>query len=443
MYLQEFKKVVRLGAPMVVTQLLWMSMPVVDNIMVGSLGGDALAALAIAGAYFTFFLVGMIGVISAINPMVSQAHGAKDYALIPKIVHQGLISAFILSTAMVVGLSFSNRILLLLGQPEHLVRLGSEYLHAMAFGVPFQALFICLRQFCDGVEDPKPTIVMVFLASILNIPFDYVLIHGAYGFPKLGVAGAGVATSTLNAFLALGLLAYTFKSKKYKAYFVWKNFHFSKSLFHEIWRVGGPSAGTFLAEVGYFASSTLLVGLLGASEVASHQIALNIASVSFMIPMGLGFAVSVRVGHYVGMKKQNEVQVPWSIGMVMALIISIGAALLFYFGGEYLVRIYTSDPAIVILGTKLLKIAGIFQVFDALQAMGVQSLKGLKDTKLPFLYTMISYWIVGMGVSVYCGFHLLWGPEGVWFGMVVSLLLVAVLLWRRFIILTRPKLTSS
>lgn len=158
MYREEFKKVIRLGAPMVVTQLLWMSMPVVDNIMVGSLGGDALAALAIAGAYFTFLLIFVIGVLSAVNPMVSQAHGAKDFALIPKIVHQGIFTAIILAAFMIIALSFSSTVLLKLGQPEHLVRLGTQYLNAMAFGVPFQAIFVCLRQYCDGVEDPKPTI---------------------------------------------------------------------------------------------------------------------------------------------------------------------------------------------------------------------------------------------------------------------------------------------
>ncbi len=412
-------------------------MPVVDNIMVGSLGGDALAALAIAGAYYTFLLVCVIGLLGAVNPMVAQAHGAKDFPLIPKIVHQGIFTAIILSFLMVVALSFSSRVLLFMGQPEHLVKLGREYLNAMAFGAPFQALFVCLRQYCDGVEDPKPTIIMVFLASMLNIPFDYALIHGAYGFPNLGVAGAGVATSTLNAFIAIGLCLYTFTAKKHKQYFVWKNFHFIKSLFKEVWRVGGPSAGAFLAEVGYFAGSTLLVGYLGANAVASHQIALNIASVSFMIPMGLGFAVSVRIGHYVGMKKMNEVEVPWKIGLALALSISVGAALLFYFAGEFLVNIYTTDPNVVILATKLLKIAGLFQIFDALQCMGVQSLKGLKDTKVPFFYTVISYWIVGMGVSLFCAFNLKMGPEGVWAGMVVSLGLAAALLLTRFHRLSR------
>lgn len=438
MHKEEFKKLVRLAAPMVVTQLLWMSMPVVDNIMVGSLGGEPLAALAIAGAYFTFWLMTIIGVLSAVNPMVSQAHGAKDYSLIVRTVHQGLFVSILMAAMMLLGFTVSKPVLLFLGQPSPLVEIAGEYLFALAFGIPFQALFYCLRQFCDGVEDPKPTIILVFIASVMNVGLDYTFIHGHYGFPKMGVAGAGAATSIANVFLALGLIAYTAFSKKYKAYYIWKDIHFSKDLFKEVFRIGLPSAGIFLAEVGYFASSTLLVGIMGASQVASHQIALNIASVSFMVSMGLGFATSVRVGHYVGMGKEKDVRVPWSIGMWSAFIFSVFSALLFYFGGRYLILIYTHDETVVALGVKLLKIAGLFQIFDAIQCLGVQSLKGLKDTKIPFLYTMISYWIVGMGVSVYCGFYLLWGPEGVWAGMVISLILVALLLWRRFVLLSQP-----
>lgn len=430
--LSELKKVAGLALPMVITQLLWMTMPVVDNMMVGHLGAEALAGMAIATTYYWLLQLVCLGILSAVNPLTSHAFGQSHHQQYRKIMHSGLVLAAMLSVLMIGALLFGNRLLVMLGQEPDLVFIAEKYLKAICWGVPFHLVFIVFRQFFDSVEDPKPTIVMVVTGALLNGCLDWILIYGKLGFPALGVAGAGYATAFSQGLMCLGLASFLTWSSKYQVLKLWKKREVKKDLVFEILRIGLPSSGAMLSEMIYFSGSTLIMGLLGTVAVASHQIALNVASATFMVPLGVSFAVSVRVGGFAGRKDWEGVARAGKVGLLLCLGLAfLNASVLLGFS-EFIVKLYNSESEIQELAQKLVKIAGIFQIFDGLQVVGIYILRGLKDTRIPFINTLLSYGVIGMGVSIGLAFGLKQGPVGFWLGMILALAVAAVLHQIRF-----------
>ncbi|NBX76306.1 MAG: MATE family efflux transporter [Proteobacteria bacterium] len=430
--LSELKKISRLAFPMVLTQLLWMTMPVVDNMMVGHLGAESLAGMAIATTYYWLLQLVCLGVLSATNPLVSHAFGRSEVSEYRKIVHSGLALAGVLAIAMGTMVVLGKWVLLFLGQTPELVAIADRYLKAILWGVPFHLAFIVFRQFCDSVEDPTPTIVLVVLGACLNAFLDYSLIYGKWGFPNLGVAGAGFATAFSQSILCIGLASYLTFSKKYRYVNIWHKLEMSKERVREIIKIGLPSSGAMLSEMIYFSGSTLIMGLLGTVAVASHQIALNVASATFMVPLGVSFAVSVRVGGFAGRRDWSGVQLAGKVGLCLALGLAVFNATFLLVFSEQIVKMYNSDPEIKGLAEKLVRIAGVFQIFDGLQVVGIYILRGLKDTRIPFISTLISYGVLGMGISVGLAFGLKQGPVGFWFGMIFALAVAAGLHQLRF-----------
>lgn len=430
--ISELKKVSLLALPMVVTQLLWMTMPVVDNMMVGHLGSEALAGMAIATTYYWLLQLVCLGILSSINPLVSHAFGRSQVHEFRKIVHSGLALAGVLAIAMGGMVLSGNWVLLLLGQKPELVGIAERYLQAIFWGVPFHLAFIIFRQFCDSVEDPTPTIVLVVIGASLNAFLDYALIYGKWGFPALGVAGAGFATAFTQGLLCIGLVSYLSFSKKYRYLKLWEKSEISRDRIREIVKIGLPSSGAMLSEMIYFSGSTLIMGLLGTVAVASHQIALNVASATFMVPLGVSFAVSVRVGGFAGRGDWTGVQRAGKVGLFLALGLAIFNASFLLFFPEQIVKLYNSDPEIKGLAEKLVRIAGVFQIFDGLQVVGIYILRGLKDTRIPFINTLISFGVLGMGISIGLAFGLKQGPVGFWVGMIFALAVAAGLHQLRF-----------
>jgi len=417
---------------MVLTQLLWMSMPVVDNMMVGQLGAQSLAGMAIATTYYWLLQLVCLGILSSINPLVSHAFGRGEIHEYRQTIHSGLLLAGLLAIAMGSMVVLGNWILTFLGQKPELVVIANHYFKAIVWGVPFHLAFIVFRQFCDSVEDPKPTIVLVVIGACLNAFLDYVLVNGKWEFPNLGVAGAGFATAFTQGVLCLGLGSYLTFSKKYRSLKLWDKTEISREKMREIIKIGLPSSGAMLSEMIYFSGSTLIMGLMGTMAVASHQIALNVASATFMVPLGVSFAVSVRVGGFAGRRDWTGVKRAGKVGLLLSLGLAILNASFLLIFSEQIVRLYNSDPAIKLLAEKLVRIAGVFQIFDGLQVVGIYILRGLKDTRIPFINTLISYGIVGMSLSIGLAFGLNQGPVGFWLGMIFALALAAVLHQLRF-----------
>lgn len=430
--ISEAKRILWLALPMVATQVLWMTMPIVDNMMVGKLGAIPLAAMAIATTYYWLLQLLCFGILSTVNPLVAHAFGGGKISEMRKILQSALFLALLLSLGMSFALVVGKTALAHLGQDPNLLVISQEYLSRIVLGVPFHLSFIVFRQFCDALENPKPTIILVFGGAILNATLDYLLIYGNGGFPAMGVAGAGMATSLAQMFLCLGLVSYLIFTKKYRTFELFKKVDVQRGPIKEMLRLGLPSSGAMLAEMVYFSGSTLLMGLLGTLEVAAHQIALNVASATFMIPLGVSIAVSVRIGLGAGKRDFRAVDLAGRVGFFICLILGVMNAGFLVLFAEDIVHLYSQDLAVVEMARALIVIAGVFQIFDGLQVLGIYALRGIKDTRIPFLNTLISYALVGMGLSVWLSFYRNQGPMGFWTGMVVALAVAAFLHQRRF-----------
>lgn len=435
-YRKEIAATLRLAWPIMGAQLLTLGMVFTDNVMVARLGEKPLGALAIAGTlYSTLYIVSM-GVLSAMSPAISHAYGAGNANEVGSWFRQGARFSFLLSALSMFVLWNGGRVLSWLGQSPELAALAQEFLRAIAIGVPAQTLYFCARTVCEGTSDSRPSIVIAALGVLLNVFLDYVLIYGRLGFPALGVMGAGLATAGVNWMMAIAIGIYLARHERYRAFRLFDSAPFWNGAFvRELLRVGAPISGCMLAEMGFFAGATLVMGTIGNHALASHQIAINAASFTFMIPLGLSFAVSIRVGQHRGRGDSAGAFHSGRSGFWLTLILQSVPAGLFLFFPRVVTILYTSDPSLTATAVTLLKVAGVFQIFDGLQVVGIAALRGLKDTKLPFLNTLVSFWLLGAPAALWMAGTR--GPTGIWLGMVLGLGLAAGLHLARFHNLSR------
>lgn len=434
----EVKRILNLAWPVMGAQLLWLSMVFVDNIMVGRLGQDPLASMAMASTLFSFLYVSSMGVLSALSPIISHAFGAGQQDTIATTVRQGIRLSVLLSLVIILVFFQSHAILGFLGQKEHLLGDARSYLIALAWGVPAQVGFICLRQFSEAISDTKASFIIVAIGASLNVPLDYALIFGKWGLPELGVVGAGYATSTLSWVMLISMVVYMGLSRKYQAYGIWKGpFRTDWGTIREIIRIGVPTSGGMVAEMAFFGGTTLMMGTIGSQALASHQIALNAAAFMFMLPLGLSIGVAIRLGQLRGANDVLGVRVASRASLLITLGTQCIPASLFLLYPEPIARLYTSDPELLGLACYLLQIGGIFQIFDGLQVVGIAALRGLKDTRIPFINTLISFWLVGAPFGMWLTFSKGVGPSGLWFGMMGGLALASALHWGRLYYLIR------
>ena len=425
--INEIKNTFKLGWPIICAQLLWLSFLVTDNLMVANLGKIPLASMAMASGLATLLNVALIGIMAALSPMVSHAFGANQPQRIGDTMRQGIRISLILSVIEIVLLCFSKPLLELAGQDPNHTFLAQEYLRAIAWGAPASILFVCFRHLTEGTGDSIPSMIIVAAGSLFNIFFNYALIYGNFGFPKLGLVGAGYSTSVTYCLITAIIILYIHFNPRYAPYNIFKgSFAHNRLMVRELFILGIPMGGAILAEMGFFVSTTMMAGILGVVELGSHQIALNAASFTFMIPLGLSFAVSIRIGHAYGKKDTDAIRIAGIAGILIGLTFNSISAALFMFFPDSIVGFYTKDPELVAMGVKLLKIAGIFQLIDGVQVVGMGMLRGLKETKGPFINTMIAFWLVGFPITLYITFKTSIGVEGLWYGMLIGLGIAAV-----------------
>ncbi len=421
----------------------------IDTVMVGRLGKEALAGVALGNMLYFFHLIVCMGVIMAVGPMVSQAYGAGHSDPIGRTVRQGfwLASALFL---VAFGIIWNgDDIMLALGQNPDTVDLSREYLQSVVWGfLPF-LWFIAMRSFVESVSRPWPVTIIAFSGVVLNILGDYTLMFGKFGFPALGLAGTGYATSFVNWFMCLALAWHVRSTARYREYGIFSRLgRPDKDYFKELFRIGWPIGAAYGVESGLFAGTAFLMGLVGANSLAAHQVAIQTVAFMFMVPLGIGIATSVRVGHAVGRKDPSGARTSAYIGVALASGFMLLAALLFWIAPKFIVAIYLdlADPAnaeVVALATVLLGIAAIFQLFDGIQVSTAGALRGLKDTRAPMLIGLVSYWFVGLGSGYLLGFRLGLGGVGLWWGLVAGLVVASTLLLIRLRWQTRSAVVPS
>jgi len=426
----DLAALLRLAAPLVLIQVGAMLMGVVDTIMVGRVSAQALAAVALGNLYhFVFTLFGM-GVLMALDPIIAQALGAHDELAVARGLQRGLVLSIVLAIPISLLTLTVRPVLEWVGQPAPVIPAAAGYVTRLALSVwPFYA-FVVLRQTLQAHRRTAPLVVTIVAANLLNAGLNYLWVFGHFGFAALGVFGSAWATTVSRWFMAASLLALGWRDIRPYVDRIPTNLLDARALGRML-KLGAPIGAQFVLESGVFGTVALLMGWLGVVQVAAHQVALNLASLTFMVPLGVSSAAAVIVGHAVGRGDAAGVRRSTSSALLVGAGFMLGAGVLLVGAPGLLARLYTSDPDVLALTVLLLPIAGVFQVFDGLQVVSIGLLRGLGDTHVPFVVNIVGFWCLGMPVSLWLGFGLGFGAVGLWWGLVVGLVIVAlVLIWR-------------
>ena len=434
---QELAAMVRLALPVVVVQVGLMFMGVVDALMVGRVSAGALAAAALGNLYFYGVSIFGVGLLMALDPIVAQAVGARDEPAIARGVQRAVVVALGLSVVTTALLWFAEPVLARLGQPAHIVPVAASYARAVAPAMlPFY-LFVVLRQTLQAKHRLKAIVAVVVLANIANAGLNWVFIFGHFGVPALGVVGAGIATAIGRFLMPPLLLAFAWRDIVPHLH-PWRPDVLRWLPLRRTVALGIPIGLQMELEYGGFAVAGLMTGWMGTAQLAGHQVALNLASLAFMVPMGVSSAAAVLVGNAIGRADTAEARrAAWAAVTCGVAFMSASALVMLSFPG-LLARVYSSDAGVIAVAAALLPIAGVFQVFDGLQVVSIGILRGAGDTRTPMIVNLLGYWALGLPVSWLLGLRLQMGPQGVWWGLTVGLATVALILVLR----VRAKLSS-
>ena len=435
---KEIRETLHLGLPLMLAQLGQMSMSFIDTLMVGRLGGLDLAGVALAGAILHPVTFVCLGVLMAVGPLVSQAHGARDPSTAGRAVRQGLWLGLLLALPAVVLMWNARLFLEWMGHDPEIVSLAQAYLRAILWGAPALFLFGALRHFVEGVSRPRVVMIITTGGVILNVVANYVLMFGKLGLPALGLVGCGWASALVYWGMLVALLFFIHSHQDFHVFGVFSRLGApDPHVFREIFRVGWPIGIMQFLEVSLFAATAMLMGLFGAAQLAAHQIVLNCAGIVYMMPLGLSFAVSVRVGQAVGRTDSRAARRAGYTGMALGACFMTCSAVVFWLAPRRVLALFLdmNDPAnfsLIEYGAVLLSLAAVFQIFDGIQANSAGALRGLKETRMPMVLALVAYWLVGFPCGWYLAFRLGWEGEGLWWGLVLGLATAAILLSLRF-----------
>lgn len=452
-YTKEFKYNLKLSYPVILGMLGHTFVGFVDNVMVGQLGAAELAAVSL-GNSFVFVAMSLgIGFSTAITPLVAEADAEGDFGKGKSAFKHGLFMCTVLGLFLFGLLLLAKPLMYIMDQPEEVVVLAIPYLDLVAFSLVPLIVFQAFKQFSDGLSLTKYPMYATIVSNILNVVINYVLIFGKFGFPEMGIVGAAVGTLVsrfVMLFYLWWLLAKRESSKDYVTGI--KIFTLSKQALKKISNLGLPSAMQMFFEVGIFTAAIWLSGTLGANAQAANQIALNLSSMTFMVAMGLSVTAMIRVGNQKGLKDfDNLKRIAESI-FLLGFVFAVVFAALFVMFNEFLPTLYVDldDPVnavdtaeVVKIAATLLLAAAVFQITDSLQVIVLGALRGLQDVYIPTLITFIAYWGIGFPVSYYLGKADAYASLGIWLGLLAGLTSAAILLYIRFIYLSRKLILKS
>ncbi|HCQ15273.1 MAG TPA: MATE family efflux transporter [Cryomorphaceae bacterium] len=431
--LEHYRKNIQLAWPVMLGQLGHVLVGLADSIMVGQLGTIPLAAGAFANAIFNMLMVFGIGMAIGLTTPIANADGENKPEKAANYLKHGLVTnmltALILFLVIATVSFFTDR----MGQEPQVVEQSSSYLLIITSSIFPLMLFLTFKQFAEGLSDTRFAMVASLGANLLNIFLNYLLIFGHWGFPFLGLDGAGYATLIARVIMALAMFLYVFRSKKFRTHLAnWMELQWKRSYFKKLLSLGIPSGLQYIFEVSSFAVAAIIVGQINAEALAAHQIAISLASLSYMAASGLGSAATVRVGNQLGRRDIYSMLKAGHTNFILALGFMLFCGLLFYLGRSWFPTLYTDDLRVQYLASQLLIVAVIFQLSDGLQVTALGALRGMSEVKVPVLITFIAYWLVGVGAAYSLGIIFEFGPLGVWYGLALGLTVAAVLLFLRF-----------
>lgn len=436
----ELAAAARLAAPVVVSQLGIMLMGVIDTMMLGHLSAQALAA---GGLGHLVTIIGMMlgyGILAALDPLVSQAYGAQDGAAIGGHLQRGLTMALAITVPFTLLLLDVAPFLRLLGQPAAVSRDAAAFVRGILWGILPYLLFVVLRQTLQAMHVVRPAALAIAFGNLSNVLFNWILIFGHLGAPALGVRGSAFSTSISRWLMLLYLVI---AGRRHLAPY-WQGFTAEAATWRKyllMLRIGLPIALHNTLEILIFATAALLIGQIGVTAFAGHQIAINLASLTYMVPLGISSAAATLVGNAIGRRDPEGARRSAAACLLMGVGAMLAFAVLFVLLPGPLARLYTPDPAVIAMVLALLPIAAAFQVFDGLQVVSAGVLRGAADTTFPAVMALIGYWVIGLPVGWTLAFHAGLGARGLWWGLTVGLAAVAVLLLLRIVLRFRGPLT--
>ena len=446
-YTKEFSYNFKLAYPIILGMLGHTLIGIVDNIMVGKLGSTELAAVSLGNSFIFIAMSLGIGFSTAITPLIAEADAEKDEKKIRSTFHHGLLLCTVLGVALFALIVLAKPIMLLMHQPKEVVEMAYPYIDWVAFSLIPVIIYQGYKQFADGLSRTKYSMYAIFMANVVHIFFNYVLIYGVWIFPKLGILGAALGT-VISRIMMVVFMHYLLKyDTSIKIYF--KNFSFreiKKSVLKKIINLGTPSAMQMLFEVSLFTGAIWLSGSIGKTSQAANQIALTLATLTFMFAMGLSVTAMIRISNQKGLKDYvNLVVVAKSI-YLLAIIIEIVFAILFIVFHNYLPPLFLNlentqqavdNLEVIQIASKLLLVAAVFQISDGLQVVVLGALGGLQDVKYPMYITFVAYWLIGFPISIYLGLKTELKAVGIWIGLLAGLTVAAIFLYIRFNYLTK------
>jgi MATE family multidrug resistance protein len=425
----ELRPMLRIAIPVVLAELGWMFMGVVDTVMVGPLGPEAIAAVGVGNSLHMAFAIFGMGLLLGLDTLVSQAFGARQLAACHSWLAHGVVLALLLTPAILIICGLLYFSIPSLGFHSQVRPLLERYFAVIIWTTPFLLLYAAFRRYLQGIHAVTPVMVALVSANIVNAAFNWILIYGRLGFPALGVAGSAWATLVARLYMAAVLLIAIVMHDRWRRGDL-AGIEIHRAALRRLIALGLPAASTVALEVGVFAAATMLSGMLTPVSAASHQIALYIAAVSFMIPLGLASAGAVRVGHAVGAHEPRRAAAAGWTAIFLAVAFTTAAAILFLIAPRALIGLFSREENVLMLGSTLLFVAAVFQLFDGLQGVATGVLRGLGDTRTPMITNLAAHWLCGLPVGYNLCFNFGWGVIGLWIGLSTGLIIAGVtLMW--------------
>jgi len=431
----DVRRVISLAVPVALAELGWMTMTVIDTIMVGPLGPAAIGAIGVGNSAFYSFAIFGMGLLLGLDTLVSQAFGAGDRGDCHHSLSQGVYLALFITVPLMALFAFMPPMFYALGINAEVSRLAGAFVTTLSFSTLPLLLYGAFRRYLQGMGHVRPVMFALISANIINWFFNWLLIQGHWGMPSMGVVGSALSTCLARLYMALllGLFIWWFERGLQPGF---------RNVFRKpdwvrlqrLIRIGLPAATQILLEISAFGAAAVLAGRLAPVALASHQIALNCAAVSFMVPLGISSAAAVAVGQAIGRGDPRDARRCGFIAIALACTFMACSALVFVLIPGPILRVYTNDAGILRIGTGLLALAALFQLFDGIQTVATGALRGTGNTSTPMLVNLGGYWLFGLPIGYVLCFHYGFGVYGLWWGLTLALIVIALLLlysWQR------------
>lgn len=433
----EIREFIRLATPLASAQVAQSMTGFVDTIMMGRLGQEALAAGGLASLTFQVLLATASGVIMGISPLVAEAYGARNKSRIEQLARQGLWLSLLISIPTMFLIGHMDSLMIIFGQGVKTVTLANSYLDVMLWGLFPAVGFAMLRGLVSGLSQARPLMAIVIGGTLFNIVGNYTLGYGKFGFPRLELAGLALSSTLAQWLMFLVLVIYILKQKRLKTYGVFESLHSIKlTIIQELLWIGVPIGISTALEGGLFAVVTYLMGILGTEVLAAHQIVLQTIVVIFMVPLGMSFATTVRVGQWLGQKNKEGMRQAGYVSISSAAIFMTIMAIVVFTNSRQIIGLYLDinnpeNAKVLAIATSMLKVAAFAQILDGVQKTAYGALQGLQDTRVPVILGLIAFWGIGLTLGYFFGFQFGFSGTGLWLGQSIGVAVSAgCFLWR-------------